>query len=237
MNLLQLCQRLILEAGISGSISTAVSQTGEMLRVVSWVQQAWTDLQTRHDDWTWRRSSRLLGAGVSFATTAGTAFYPLGTGAGTVGVAATDFGKWVKDSFRNHVTSQGVSSEIRMGPVSFEEWREAYMYGAQQSVQTRPVVFAIGPQQQICLGPPPNGQYTITGDFMMAPTQMSADADEPTNLPADFHMAIVWQGLIYYASYEAAPEVLDRGEREFGKLIKRLDLLRGQEITLAGALA
>ena len=47
--------------------------------------------------------------------------------------------------------------------------------------------------------------YTITGDYFRSPTEMVADGDLPTGLPAQFHMAIVYLAMTYYAGYEAAP--------------------------------
>ena len=63
MNRLQLVQRLALECGVSGDITTTINQTGEALRLVTWVDQGWENLQTEHDDWDWMRSSNILGQG------------------------------------------------------------------------------------------------------------------------------------------------------------------------------
>ena len=56
LNFLQLCQKLRQEAGISGSGPlTTVNQTGELYRVVDWVQQSYNDIQEKHDDWNFLR--------------------------------------------------------------------------------------------------------------------------------------------------------------------------------------
>ena len=107
MNQLQLVQRLQLECGVSGTVTTAQNQIGSIGRLVTWINQAWDDIQTEHDDWIWMRSSALLGGGCSFVPPAGNPVNPLGTGAGTCGIPMSSFGKWEKDTFRCYTTSVG----------------------------------------------------------------------------------------------------------------------------------
>ena len=109
MTFLELCQRMRQECGISGTgPSTVVSQTGNLKRIVDWVNTAWIDIQTTHQDWDWMRAS------ASFPTVASQAMYELGTGTGTVGVSVATFGRWDRDTFRNYVTSVGTNSEVFM---------------------------------------------------------------------------------------------------------------------------
>jgi hypothetical protein len=236
MNYLQLGQRMVSDCGISGTLSTMQSQTGEFLRVTNWINQAWEELQTKHDDWEWMKSSFLLGGGVSFVTVAAQASYPLGAGAGTVGLAATSFGKWDINSFRNFNTVAGFAGEIFMDPITFESWRNSYMYGSMRSVKTRPVAVAIGPDKSVCVGPPSDGSWTVNGDYWQAPTLMAADIDVPTNLPAQFHMAIVYSAMMMYGAYEAASEVYARGETGYNKLMAELEVNYAPRIGFAGAL-
>src|SRR4051812_26189101 len=104
MNRLQLCQRLALECGVSGALTSTLNQPGEFDRIVTWIDQAWNDLQTEHDDWDWMRSSNILGQGCSFPTTAGGFTYALGAGAGKVGIDPDVFGKWALETFRCNTT-------------------------------------------------------------------------------------------------------------------------------------
>jgi hypothetical protein len=243
MNYLQLCQRACVECGVaSGSaiqtaLSTVVGATGSLGRVVGWVQDAWSDVQMSHDDWDWMRSSVLLGGGVTVATIAGQASYPLGTGAGTVGVAVDAFGKWDRETFRAFPTAMGFQGEDYLDEVPFDTWRDSYMFGAQRSVQTRPVVVAVGPDQSLNLGPPPNGLYTVTADYFVAPSEMVADTDVPVGMPTRFHMLIVYQAMIKYAGYESAPEVEQRGASESTRMLAQLMALRAPRIGFGGALA
>ena len=237
MDRLALVKRLGVECGVSGSVTTTISQTGENERLVNWIDQAWSEIQTKHDDWTWMRSSSLIGGGVSFTTVAADYSYPLGTGAGTVGVTAANFGKWDPHSFRLYTTSVGVNDEVPLGLITYDQWRNGYMIGAQRSVTTRPTVVAIGPEETVVVAPPPTAGYTITADYYVAPSAMAANTDTPTGLPLPFHMLIVYLAMTYYAAYESAPEVLDRGQAGYAPMMRKLERLRAQQVMMAGALA
>jgi len=239
MNFLELGQRLTIECGAGNvQLTTMQNQKGEALRFVNWVSQAWNELQTVFDCWEWMRSSSLLGAGVSFVADPGQAVVPLGTGPGQIGLDPKDFGgKWVEDSFRNYVTSFGFRSEIFLESISYDWWRDAYMYGANRAVQTRPVVIAVGPGKEICLGPPSNGLYTTTGDYYRSPAIMAQDTDIPAGLPTQYHMAIIYKGMEYYGAYEAATEVVARGEEGYGNQLFELTRRYGPRVKMGGPLA
>ncbi len=241
---LDLCQRAAVECGVSSTaaITTALPDTdgatGSLGRIVNWVNDAWTDIQMAHDDWGWMRSSNLLGAGISFTTVAGQASYPLGSGPGTVGIFDIDtFGKWDRDTFRNYPTAAGFVAETFLTDIAFDVWRDNYMLGAMRSVQTRPDVIAIGPDQSLNLGPPPNALYTVTGDFFRAAMPMVASTDTPTGLPSRFHMLIVYQTMMKYAGYESAPEVYQRGSSENARMYAQLEAIWAPEVTFGGSLA
>lgn len=237
MNYLQLCQQVMLECGVSGTMTTTVGQAGSLGRVVSWVAAAWNELQCDHDDWDWMRSSNILGGGVSFIPAAAQFTTPLGTGPTQVGVAVDSFGKWDIETFRTFATASGTSNETFLDWVPYDSWRDSYFLGAMRAVQTRPVAFAIGPDQSVNLGPPPNGQYTVTADYFTAPTVMALDTDLPTGLPTRFHMLIVYKAMMKYAGYEAAAEVLQRAAMEWSRMYPQLEALRLPMVMFSGALA
>lgn len=237
MNLLALVQTLAQQCGVSGTITTTVGLTGEQARLLSWINEAWNELQAKHDDWWFLRSSVLVGGGVSFVPLSGIPYVPLGTGAGTVGVTFANFGAWDIESFRVNTTTVGFIDETYLDSISYDAWRDAYMYGALRSVTTRPVAIAIGPQKQLCVGPPSNGLYTVTGDYFTAPTVMALDTDVPTGLPAKFHYAIVYKGMMYYGAYEAANEVFSRGEDGWLTMLAQMEVNYTPMIVFHGALA
>ncbi|HEY1441989.1 MAG TPA: hypothetical protein VGF65_14460 [Mycobacterium sp.] len=201
------------------------------------MSDALSDIMMDRDDWDFMRSSNLLGAGISFQTVGGQASYPLGTGPGTVGVDVEAFGKWDRESFRNFTTASGFQNEMFLDEIPYDTWRNSYMLGAMRTVQTRPVAIAVGPDQSLCLGPPPNSNYTITGDYFVAPTEMVVDTDVPLGLPTRFHMLIVYRVMQKYGRYESAPEVYERGTEENAGMYAQLMAVRAPRVSFGGALA
>jgi hypothetical protein len=246
VNFLSLTQAAVAECGASGTvITTTLNQTGENLRFVNWVIQAWTEIQNANDEWGFMRSSYLLsgstpaGVGTTFPTTANLANYPLGTTSGTTCmVAPASFAKWDEWSFRNYSTVNPLKQdEIFMDPISYDDWRDAYMLGSLRQVQTRPIAVAIGPDMSVCVGPPSNGSYTIEGDYWVAPQIFANDADTPQGLQIQYHMMIVYKVMMKYAGYEAAPEVLSRGQEEYVPMFLQLAAKFGPRLQEAAALA
>lgn len=225
MNFLQLVNRLRLEAGVSGAdLSTVINQTGEMARLVKWINAAWMDIQSMREDWPWMRTS------CSFATVAGQATYTVAQ------CGVTDLGAWARDTFRNYDTAEGINSEIFMEYVAYEKWRDLYLFGSLRSNQSRPIEITITPDLSLGLGPVPAAGYTAIGDYYRIPSEMALDDDIP-GMPNQHHLAIVYRAMMSYGAYEAAPEVYQRGETEFKTIMRRLSNSRLPEITLGGALA
>jgi hypothetical protein len=240
MNLLSLVQSLQQECGVSGTILSTVGLIGSQARLLAWINTAFEEIQTKHDDWFWMRSSNILNPGVTgmqFQTVAGQASYPLGTGPGTSGVDPLLFGKWARGTFRNYTTSVGITNEISMVDDFFDIWRDSYMISTLRTVQTRPMLVAIGPDESICLGPPPSADYTITGDYFTAPTVMLLDTDIPVGLPVQFHRMIVYKAMMLYAGYEAAPEVFQKGSSNYERMMRELERYKLPQTTPGGAIA
>jgi hypothetical protein len=243
LNFLALCRRAAVECGVASgtaiqtALPTVVGATGSLGRICGWVSDAWSDIQMDHDDWDFMRSSVALGSGVSFQTIAGQASYPLGVGPGTVGVAVDSFGKWDRETFRCMPTAAGFVGEGFLDEVPFDVWRDQYFFGAQRSVRTQPGAVAVGPDQSLCLGPPPNALYTVTADYFAAPTDMALDADIPVGLPTRFHTLIVYRAMAKYAGYEAAPEVAQRAAEENASMYAQLLAVRAPRMSFGGALA
>lgn len=237
MTFLELVQRLQLEAAVSGTITTLANVTGEALRLKTWIQQGYQDFQNERFNWEYLRSSQLLGEGVSFVTVSGQAEYPLGTGPGTVGVAEDDFASWIPRSFRDQTTTSGVQDQFPLAVLSYDAWRDTYAMGAMQTVTTRPVAIAVGPNNSICVGPYPTAAYTLTGDFYLSPRLLEDNGDTPSVIPVQFQIGIVWRALWYYGTYESAPEVVSRADVRYRQTCRQLGNLRTGQVTAGRALA
>jgi hypothetical protein len=243
MTFLEICRSAVMNCGVAAgsavnsALPTVIGATGSVGRIVSWANDAWTDVEMDREDWDWMRSSNILGQGVSFQTIAGQASYPLGTGPGTVGVDPELFGKWDRETIWSYTTANGTRDEINLGEVTFDQWRSVYMSNANRDVRSRPQAFAVGPDQSLCLGPNVNSNYTVTGDYFVAPSVMVNDSDVPVGLPSRFHMLIVYRIMQKYGRYESAPEVHERGTEENNGMFAQLLSVRAPRMGFSGALA
>lgn len=231
MNFLALVNRTRRECGVSSSALSSFSGLSvEDARVKEWVSEAWHDVQLHRADWNWMRKP------VSFQTVAAQRSYT----AAQAGV--TDLGDWKRDSFRVYLTASGVVDEQFMPHVDYESFRNIYQFGATSSEPSRPRVFTVNPtDKQLVLAPIPDAVYTVVGEQYHTVTDLVDTTDDPSSaangLDARFHMLIVYKAMAAYASYEAAPEVLQRADTESRRLMNRLEFDQLPPITFGPPLA
>lgn len=239
MNRLELVQRLARECTVQEIPSTTVigaSTPDDTIRLINWVDDAWADIQTSRPDWLWMRRSSGQGNGASFVTVAGQARYALGNAAGTTGVTAATFGRWLPGTFRLYLTATGTNDEQELSDWDYEVWRDVWGEGANRSVTSRPDSIAVGPDKALYLGPAPLVGYTVTGDYLLKASAMAVNADEPTGLPAEHHMAIVFAAMMSYGEIEVAQEVYSRGLRGYRRHMSQLEIDYLPGLAVAGSL-
>ena len=211
MNFLTLCKRVRQEAGISGDGPvTTVAQTGMMRKVVDWTAQAWSDIQISRADWLFMNKE------FTFDTVAATRDYL------AADYAITDLKLWDKNTFLIYENSVGVSDENTLYFLPYHKWRDSYRARMSDRPDDRPQLFTILPDNKVRFEPRPDKIYTISGEYKRTTQVLSADSDEPTSFPDDYHMMIVWLAVKYYAFYEDAPEVLELAEISYDTLLNRL---------------
>lgn len=137
------------------------------------------------------------------------------------GLTTATFGNWKRDSFRCSSVGQSYRDEQLMNYMDWTTFRNLYIYSNMRTTYNRPVVVTIDPHKNLGFGPVPDIPYVIVGEYYTQPLQLTVDADEPA-IPSRFHMIIVYRAMMYYAGYEAAPEVMSRGEYEYKRLSSRL---------------
>ncbi len=215
MNFLQLVNQLRVECGVSGPpLSTVAGQLAgsENARMVSWIQNAWNDIQTSKEDWLFLREP------FQFNTVALQQIYtPTEAGVGST------FGNWKRDSFRCSSVGSNFTDEQLMNYMEWTTFRNLYIYANMRNTFTRPVVVTINPEKSLGFGAIPDIPYVINGEYYTTPVELTLDADVPA-IPSRFHMIVVYRAMMYYAGYEAAPEVMSRGEVEYKRLYSRLDI-------------
>jgi len=224
MTFLQLCQRLRQEAGVSGTgPATVLSQTGESGKLVDWILSAYEDIQNRHNNWDFLRTE------LSFQTIAGTNNYV------NTAIAADEHGEWAKHSFRSYLTSSGVNGEQYMYWMNWADFREIYEFGSSRSTTGEPRYITQKPDTSLIVWPTPDAIYTINLEYFKRAQTMEANADLPL-IPVSHHMAIVWRALMFYAGQANAPELYQVGEREFKRLLRKLESEQLQQIEFGSPL-
>lgn len=214
MNCLQLINRARQECGVTGpDLTTITGLTGESARFLNWINAAWVDIQTAHEDWQFLRET------FQFNTVAGQWQYT----ATDAGVSAT-FGNWKRDSFRASSVGASYGDEQLLNFMDWDEFRNLYQYANMRNTQARPVVVTIvPPDEDLGFGSIPDQAYVVVGEYYKKPAEFTTATEEPT-LSAKFHPMIVYRAMMFYAGYEAATEVYQRGELEFKRLMNRLEI-------------
>lgn len=219
---LQLCKRLRQEAAISGTgPATTLGQTGEMGKVVDWIDSAYQDIQNLHADWDFLRTD------LSFETISGTSEYS------RTAISADEQGEWIDDSFRSYLTSAGVNGEQFMQWVPWRRFRDTYLLGAIRATTGQPRYITQQPDTSLLMWPIPDAVYTVNGEYFERPQAMTTDTSYPL-IPAKYQMIIVWRALMYYAGSAGAPELYAVGQREYKRLLNQLEAHQLPAIELAG---
>ena len=222
---LDLSRELCQEPAIPGSgPSSVLNQSGEMKRIVDWIARAYGAVQRLHRNWDFLRRDFL------FETVPGQQGYDLSE------AGVTELSSWKPDTFRAYASAIGTVDEQWVSPCAWEVFRDHFVMGANRAVTGRPTHVAIKPDKSLALWPTPDAAYTLSGEYFLRPQIMEVDGDEPV-IPAEFRGILVWQGLMYYAAYESAPDVYAHGQNEYRRLLAELRADQLPQIGMAGALA
>jgi len=234
MNYLQITQRTCQEAGLSGTVPTAVTnQTGELKRFVNWAEEAYTDIQNMNPFWRWMRVTFTLNTVASDDT------YAYGDCTDSLTSSAiTRFDHWMFDNCddppKAYLQSSGVGGEYWLEVVPWEWFKSVYKMGTQTT--GAPAHITVDPQNNIVVGPSPDAVYVITGDYHRSAQVLAADADTP-EMPTQFHKLIVYKALEKYGYFESAAEVVARAQKESALLMGQLRMNQLSSPVIYGTLA
>lgn len=212
MNLVQLTEKLRTECGASGQVLTTVQNvTGETRQLRDWIIDAWTEIQNGEEDWTFNRVE------ISKDITTGQQKRTL------TQLLITDLRDWKRDEFRMYTNSVGQDDEQDLIYASYLDFRDEYLKGTGLQQVGRPWRISIDPaDDSLYFGPNPNTSYKLLGTYYKTAQVLSADADAPTSIMAQFHMAIVYAAMMKYGAFNGAPEVFDRGKNGWNDFEFRL---------------
>ena len=231
MTYLDLVNRARRECGVSGADLTTLQNnlTKEGQRFKDWVNDAWREVQMAKPDWEWMRLQFQFDTVVSQNTYS---FSQTDT---------LDLADWRLDAFRCYTTATGTVDEQILPFMYYNTWRDVYQYASMRDTSGRPTVITIQPDHTLAIGPLPDQVYTITGEFYRVPTDLTADADDPSSptngLPARFHMLLVYKAMAAYALFESAAEVAARAMKGEKHQMNRLLVWGMPMITMGAPLA
>lgn len=218
MNYLQLAQRLHLECGLSGSGPQSIAnQTGVNAKLVSWVRQAWEELQTEREDWRWAWRQAAL------TLTPGQASYDLPALVPDYGVIVRDAltVMWPGDAYN---VSEGIHAD-------YPSFARTYERGA--PAQGRPIIFTVAPDRSLRLAPTPDVAYDLAFEYFASPQVLATGTDIPI-LPAQYQMAIVYRAVMLYAAHDDHPQLFQDAALNYERWLRRIMATETPQVRVSG---
>ena len=197
---LELCQALMEEAGISGTITSVKNQTGERKRVVGWIRRSCMLVEGTFTNW------NFLHEFYQFNTVAQISDYP----------PPSDHNVW--DTATGSLPND--QSELFFTP-----WVRKKKEFQEESFGS-PFAFTVLPSHIIRLYDTPNTVVPISMEYYRAPTEMIENTDTPA-IPLQYRDIIIYKALGLYAKYENADELLLSSRQDYSM---RWDQLRAREL-------
>ena len=239
MNNLQICQRLAREClgpvSAAGKPTAVTGQTGILQNLVEWAAEAYNDIQDKHDNWRWMRSTW------SVNTVSGTDVYAYGAVTDSrLSATISRFRRWWPNdeqgyaNVKIYLQSAGVGGERWLPFMDWSGFRSLYKIGTQNNGV--PAHVTIDPQNQLVLGPKPDAVYVLSGEYQMGNQTLDDDSDTP-EMPADYHMMVVYKGMEKYGQNKVAVEIFNRGVRDGTAMLRHLERNQLPVMGFAGPMA
>lgn len=217
---LGLCTNFTVLSGLIPTAPAAVTgQTGQALKVVTWVKLAWELIQNSSSDWSWMKAEVS-----SVALTISQMTYT----ATQLGVSSR-FGEWRGERFtppgRLHRpwtiwdNSIGQSDETELHEIDYDQWRLSYDRGTHDA--NRPIVYAFAPDQTVRFGPTPDKAYRVRGEYRKSVQTLAADGDTP-EMPSRFHDLITFRAILLANEQGESVAGIAYADREYHRLLADL---------------
>jgi hypothetical protein len=216
---LAICKALLSEAGLAGDIYTTSNQVGELSRICNWVNDAYQDIQDKRQDWNFLRYD------FTFSCDAAVSTYSMYT--------IANLANWKKDSFRCY--SQNLNDEQWLTYVPWDVFRDTRLRGAARNIVGRPIEFSIKPDRSLVLFPTPDSNYTVDGEYYCNSYRFENDTDMP--IFSRFTNCIKFNALMRAAAWLADPTMYTYAQKEYGRLLSKLEADNAPIIYTGSALA
>lgn len=199
MTFLELCKRTRRECGIQGSGPAAVtSQSGLLLRIVEWVQEADMYIQRLHSDW------EFLWSEFTDDTTLGSADIS----------KPSDLGVWNIESF---AVDKGTDDGRNLPWMPLSEWSE-YLSSKSNDEPTR---ICVMPSGNLKLEYPADGVYEIYAQYWKKATKLTTSGQSPL-YDQEYQRAIVEKAKMFYFADQEMVNLYQVAEKDFNEVIQRM---------------
>lgn len=219
MNFLQLCQRLFIEGGISGQITSVQNQTGEALRIVTWVAGAYREILNSDQ------------FNLNFIRKSTVAQLTPGQGTYTKAqLGVPTLGQWDTDTMRVAINANLLDETFLIGQ-RYPEFRDYWEFSSRRAVLSRPLNCTVTPETDLRIAPLPEAPYYLNFQWTEVAPDLLDAGDVPV-IPERWHMAIVWRALRHYGLFESAPEVVMRADTSYREIAFQMTLDQSPEIVV-----
>lgn len=210
MNFLELSVELAKKADVSGMPSSVDNVRGEHQRIVGWVNQAWTELQLQSNSWSFLWTQASINTGDSVIP------------------KPVDCSTIINDSF--YLTT---SVARKLTYIHYDEFRKLLRNGS--GGVGDPQYWTVRPDDKIQLYPAPQSQVLIEFEYYRKPQRLIASTDVPL-LSEQYHMAIVYGGLVHYGIFEEAAGVIAMAKSNYSNYLLQISNKFLPNFSLGGAL-
>jgi len=216
MTFLELCKRLHMEAGYQGAGPASVeNQTGQAARLVTWIAEAWRDIQNLRDDWEFMATE----FSVPLLTGENAALLPEDTG-----------------RIRKNTPVIAIDTQ-RFYPGELELAQMRALERGHESANALPAYYAFNrANHSLRVYPATDRAIMVKGEYFTTPQMLLLNTDVP-NLPERFHMLIVWGAMQYLAAFDEAGNQYQAANAKYSELMSELTRSQLPTMTLAGPLA
>lgn len=233
-NYLTLCQDVARESGTFSNVGdplTVVNQTGRLLRLTHWVNDAWGEIQREQPRWRW------MMAEVTGDTVVGVTGY---SGA-ALGVSDR-FLRWEPYEVGEESEVSAWDADIGRSDEGFlrfypwQEFRRMFQSGEQATRTGKPVACSIAPNGELTVYPIPDKAYKLRCQYCKTAQALAVDADTP-EMPEDFHDAIKWKALVYLGMFDEATTQISMWQSKYARVMEHLRNAQLPHIQHGGPLA
>lgn len=165
---LEMCQTVLRQSGLTGTVVSVVSQTGILRVLVDSVAQADVDIQGMYNNWRfmWAQWAQTLSIGAN-------------VGLFNEYDPPADIGEWIREQHATQIDGNDIAI------ADYADYRPLA-----NSVKTgTPTIMFIMPGGQVRMSPIPTAANVLTAEYQVAPVRMTANADISL-IPPKHHRAI-----------------------------------------------